>query len=167
MQQHDYEKISLMLDDELDPKLALSLLKATKQDADLQAKLRRYAMISQALKHEQCLVAAPGFADRIHQKLKPEPNYLLPRPKSLLQSSKPAIAVAASLFLAVVGLSMSLLQKQNLPFAENNVVAQRSVQTEQANARFKEYLQAHDNAWYVNNNAGVKTYTRMASYQQK
>jgi hypothetical protein len=69
--------------------------------------------------------------------------------------------------LAVVGLSVSKLQLQNTPELGINTVAQRSTKAEQSNAQFKEYLQAHDNVWYVNNTVGNQSQVRMVSYQHK
>lgn len=168
MKEQLHQKLSLLVDDQLDQAQALSLLKATKQDAELQAKLRRYSLISQAMKTEQYSVASVDFAEKIHQRLKQEPTYLLPQKQKHSNIYNTAgLAVAASIVLAVVGLSVSKLQTQNNPYAGANVVAQRSVQVDQTNARFKEYLQDHDNVWHVNNNVGVQSYARMVSYKQK
>jgi sigma-E factor negative regulatory protein RseA len=161
------EKLSLLIDDQLEASQAFSLLKTAKQDAELQAKLRRYALISQAMKTEQCSVASLDFADKIHQRIKQEPSYLLPVHPKISRTNKAALAIAASVLLAVVGLSVSKLQLQNTPELGINTVAQRSTKAEQSNAQFKEYLQAHDNVWYVNNTVGNQSQVRMVSYQHK
>ncbi len=161
------EKLSLLIDDQLEASQAFSLLKTAKQDAELQAKLRRYALISQAMKTEQYSVASLDFADKIHQRIKLEPTYLLPVTKKTNRYNKAALAVAASVALAVVGLSVSKLQLQNAPQTGAISVAQRSTQAERSNAQFKEYLQAHDNVWYVNNTVGNQSQVRMVSYQHK
>jgi sigma-E factor negative regulatory protein RseA len=161
------EKLSLLIDDQLEAPQAFSLLKTAKQDAELQAKLRRYALISQAMKTEQYSVASLDFADKIHQRIKLEPTYLLPVTKKTNRYNKAALAVAASVVLAVVGLSVSKLQLQNAPQTGAISVAQRSTQAERSNAQFKEYLQAHDNVWYVNNTVGNQSQVRMVSYQHK
>lgn len=155
------------MDDQLEPSQAFSVLKAAKQDPALQAKLRRYALISQAMKTEQCAVADLDFADKIHQRLKLEPTYLLPVKAKSTQNHKLALAVAASVVLAVVGLSVSQWQLQNAPQSGAMTMAQRSTQAERTNAQFKEYLQAHDNVWYVNNTADNQSQVRMVSYQHK
>lgn len=167
MQEQLNEKLSLLVDDQLDQTQALALLKAVQHDAELQAKLRRYALISQALKSEQCSLANADFVDKVHQQIKEEPIYFLPRQKPSHRLTKSALAVAASVILAVVWLSASHLQKQVQPYADVNTIAQRSAQAEQTNAQFKEYLQAHDNVWYVNDNVGNRSYARLASLQQK
>lgn len=164
MQEQQNEKLSLLLDDELDSTQAAALLKTVRTDADLQAKLQRYALISQALKNEQCSIASLDFVDKIHQQLEKEPIYFLPRKRHADHLRKAGFAVAASLVLAVLWLSANRLYK---PYDGLNSMAQHSVEAEQMNARFKEYLQAHDNVWYVSNNVGVQPYAHVASFQQK
>ncbi len=164
MQEQQIEKLSLLLDDELDSAQAYALLKTVRQDAELQAKLQRYALISQALKNENYSVASRDFADKIHQQLEKEPIYFLPRRKPVENLKKAGVAVAASLVLAVLWLSANRLYQ---PYDELNTIAQHSVEAEQMNTRFKEYLQAHDNVWYVSNNVGVQPYAHVASFQQK
>ncbi len=164
MKDHLHEKLSLFVDDQLDTSQALSLLKTTRQDRELQAKLRRYALISLAMKTEQCTVADADFADKVHQQLKQEPTYFLPANKKQRVYNKAALAVAASLVLAIVGLSIPRLQKQHNTYVQTEAFAQNTVQAEQTNARFKEYLQAHDNNWYVNNQVGVQSYAHTVSY---
>ena len=161
------EKLSLLVDDQLDSVQSLSLLNSLRDDAELQAKYRRYAMISQALKGEQCSVASLDFADKVRQQLKQEPVYFLPQKKAVGSAVKTSLAVAASVMLAVIGFSVGKYQTQTQSYIGASAVAQRSVPAEQLNAKFKEYLQAHDNTWYVNQNAGVKSYARLASYQPK
>lgn len=167
MQEQHIEKLSLLVDDQLDNAQAVAMLKSVQRDPELQAKLRRYALISQALKGEQGAVAGLDFADKVKQQLKSEPVYFLPRKKSDDHVKKTSLAVAASLVLAVVGFYAGKMQNPVQPFAEATTMAQRQVSAEQMNAQFKEYLQAHDNVWYVNNNVGVKSYARLASYQPK
>jgi len=167
MQEQHKEKLSLLLDDQLDSAQAFALLKAVRQDTELQAKLQRYSLISQALKSEQCSVASLDFADKIHQQLDKEPIYFLPQKKDTGRLKKAGLAVAASVVLAVVWLSTDQFHKLSGSYGNVNTIAQSSVETEQMNARFKEYLQAHDNVWYVSNNVGVHPYAHVASYQQK
>lgn len=163
-----HEKLSLLVDDQLDSALAASLLKTVRRDAELQAKLRRYALISQALKSEQCSVASVDFVDSIHQQLKQQPVYFLPRKNDSGIMKKAGLAVAASVLLATVWLSSSHQFHESMsPPADMNTIAKRSAEAEQMNAHFKEYLQAHDNVWYVNNNVAVQSYARVAGYQQK
>ncbi|MGR8932262.1 MAG: sigma-E factor negative regulatory protein [Gammaproteobacteria bacterium] len=161
------EKLSLLLDDQLDSDQAIKLLETVRKDEELQAKFRRYALISQALKSEQCSAADTGFVDRIHSQLENEPIYFLPKNKNKDDLKKMGMAVAASVLLAVVWMSSQQFSKTTPLQADVDVLAQRSAEAEEMNARFKEYLQAHDNVWYVNNDVSVHPYARVASYQQK
>lgn len=168
MQEHDHEKLSLLIDDELDRAQARGLLKTIKQDAELQTKLRRYALISQAIKSEQCSVADMDFAAKVRQQVAAEPAYFLPRNKRNDGLKKAGLATAASIVLAVVWLTADESRKEVVaPQANLDMIAQRSAEAEQANAQFKEYLQAHNHVWYVNNPVGAQAYARVASYQQK
>jgi sigma-E factor negative regulatory protein RseA len=167
MQAKKHEKLSLLVDDQLDKAQALSLLKSVQREPELQAKLQRYALISQALKAEKTLVANVDFAERIKLELKSEPVYFLPQKKPADNIKKVSLAVAASAVLAVVWLSAAQLKDQPESTAGVNTLAQNTLQAEQMNAQFKEYLQAHDNAFPVNSNVGVQSYPRMASYQSK
>lgn len=167
MQAQQLEKLSLLVDDQLDNAQAIPLLKSVQRDPELQAKLQRYALISQALKGEQGAVADLDFAEKLKRQLKSEPVYFLPRKKSDDHFKKTSVAVAASVVLAVVGFYAGKMQNRIQPLAEITTAAQRQTPADQMNAQFKDYLQAHDNVWYVNNNVGVKSYARLASYQPK
>ena len=91
----------------------------------------------------------------------------MPPKKDSHNFKKAGLAVAASMLLAVVLLSGNQLHKSFNLHDGINTIAQRSVESEQMNARFQEYLQAHDNVWYVSNNVGVQSYARVASFRQK
>ena len=65
MQEQHKENLSLLVDDQLDSAQAFALLKSLRQDAELQAKLQRYSLISQALKSEQCSVASSDFVNSV------------------------------------------------------------------------------------------------------
>lgn len=166
MQEQFNEKISLLVDDQLDSQQAMALLKNIDNDPALQTKLQHYHLISQALKSEQCLVADSDFAERIHQQLRNEPIYFMPRQKKAGNWYRGGVAVAASVLLAMVWIFGSI-EKQPNPLNGVNTLARNSVRPNQVNAEFKEYLQAHDNGWYVNNNVGGQAYARLAGYQQK
>ncbi|WP_150049859.1 MULTISPECIES: sigma-E factor negative regulatory protein [Methylomonas] len=168
MQEHLKERLSLMLDDELDAESAASLLATVSRDKDLQAKLQRYSMISQALKENSYAVADAGFAAKVAEQLKSEPVYFLPQKRLVALPKKAAVAVAASVAMVVIGwASLSILPYQSNPFNSVSRVAQVNLPAAQSNARFKEYLQAHDNVWYVNDAVANPSHARLASYQHQ
>lgn len=166
MQQQN-EKLSMLVDEQLDGKYAEEVLNALRHDRNLQSKFQRYHLISQAIKNDSCLTADRELVSQIQRKLRDEPIYLLPRraQQKLEWQKTLGLAAAASVaVLAVLVFSNSEKHTQTYPRGENNL-AQQSRAAD--NAKFKEYLQAHDNTWYVNNNVGVQQYARLAGYRQK
>ncbi len=162
------EKISLMVDDQLPPPQAYDLLKTINHNPDLQAKLERYQLISQAMKNDQCLTARSDFVDRIHQQLCDEPTYLLLRKnqQTVAWQKTVGLAIAASVALVAV-IVFGTVEKQMQPLGGTNAIAHHSPQTDQMNAQLNEYLQAHNNVWYGNSNGGGQQYARLVGYQQK
>jgi sigma-E factor negative regulatory protein RseA len=167
MREQINEKISLMVDDQLDCSQAYDLLKTIQHDPDLQAKLKRYQLISQAMKNDQCVTTRSDFVDKIHQQLRDEPAYLLPRKNQAIAWQKTVgLAVAASVALVAV-IVFGTIEKQMQPLGGANTIAQHLPQNDQMNAQLNEYLQAHDNVWYGNSNVGGQQYARLVAYQQK
>ena len=156
------EKLSLLLDDELDPTQAKALLGKINNQAQLDGKLRRYQLIGQAMKNDQCVVIKSDFAEQIHQRLRNEPIRLVARKKPVLTWQSAGLAAAASLFFATIW----LVEKPSRSINPYKTVAQQQVQAEKINPRFNEYLQAHDNSLYVSSAVGVQRYVQTAGYQQ-
>jgi sigma-E factor negative regulatory protein RseA len=168
MQEQAGEKISLLIDDELDTGKALSLLKNIQQDQTLQNKLQRYQIISQVLKNETSCVLEPGFADKIHNKIKAEPVIFLPVKKAGFNWQTTGLALAASIALFMVW-AYNRLDNPHDPYA-NQVMANISPLPMNAanvfNDRFNDYLQAHDNRVYNSQVGRVPPYARVVDYQQ-
>lgn len=168
MQEQASEKISLLIDDELDTGKALSLLKKIQQEKALQDKLQRYQLISQVLKNETGFVLEPGFADKIHQKIKAEPVLFHPAKKTVINWQTTGWALAASIAIFMVW-AFSHIEKSNDPFA-NQVMATMSPlplnTTNAINERFNDYLQAHDNRVYNSPVGSAQPYARVVDYQQ-
>jgi hypothetical protein len=60
------------------------------------------------------------------------------------------------------------VEKFMRPMAEADTVALSGQEKEPSeNVRFKEYLAAHDNVWYANQNLGEQHYARLTGSQQK
>lgn len=167
MQDQLNEKLSQFLDDELDSEQALALLKSVRGDELLKDKLRRYQIVSQVLKSNEYSPVPRDFADKIHERIRQEPVYFLPQKKAGFNWRKVAFAVAASLALAVVWLSAKVDRQQRNPFGSVEIVASGQMPPNVLNARFNEYLQAHDNGLYVNNNLQrTQPYARVVGYSQ-
>jgi sigma-E factor negative regulatory protein RseA len=168
MQEPLNEKISLLIDDELDSEQALSLLRTVQDDDELKAKLQRYQLVSQVLKNEECYILDSEFADKIHRQIREEPIYFIPRKKVRIDWQKAGLAVAASIALAVVW-GVNKVDKQMNPYREPEVAlaVPQQIQPDEMNDRFNDYLQAHDNAVYVNNAPRVQPYARVVGFQQE
>lgn len=168
MQDHTNEKLSQFLDDELDSEQALALLKAVRGDELLKDKLRRYQIVSQVLKSNEYSPVASDFADKVHERIRQEPTYFLPQKKAGINWQKAALAVAASIALAVVWVSAKVDRQQRNPFGAVEIVASSQLPANVLNPRFNEYLQAHDSALYVNNNLQrAQPYARVVGYSQE
>lgn len=174
MQEKPNEKISLLVDHELDKGQALALLRQVQGDPALQAKLRRYQMFSQALKHESCCPAENRLRESLREKLLQEPSYLLPARKPQSRTGNgwrtAGLALAASFLLAMVWvagkLEKSPLANAQMQFALGFPAAQ-PLKTAPVNDRFSDLLQAHDNSVYVNHVGNVQPYARVVGFQQE
>lgn len=159
------EKISQLIDNELESAEALQLLKTLRHDNELSEKLRRYQLVSEALQHDGYLPLRRDFADSIHQQIQQEVTYFLPKKKAVINWRKAALAIAASVTLAVVWFSSS--QHRQVPDGGVQMAAQPPLSADQMQARFKDYLQAHDNSLYVNTAPRAQPYARVVGYQQE
>lgn len=165
MQDKLNEKLSLLLDDELDSQQALNLIGKIKTDADLQAKFQRYQLISQAIKKQDAYSLDEGFVDKIQQRLRGEPTYLLPVKSRISPRQKAFYAIAASLLLVVVWL-LSSHQQQASDLYQVAAIEQQNTQV-QIDSSLNDYLQAHDNSVYVSHRNFPQAYTRVVGYQQE
>ena len=165
MQDKLNEKLSLLLDDELESQQALALIGKIKTDADLQAKFQRYQLISQAIKKQDAYSLDQGFVDKIQHRLRTEPTYLLPVKPRISQRQKALYAAAASILLAVVWL-LSIQQQQANDLYQVAAIEPQPVQI-QIDSGLNDYLQAHDNSVYVSNRNFPQAYTRVVGYQQE
>ena len=68
MQEQVNEKISLLIDDELQSNKALYLLQIMRKDEELKQCLQRYQLISQVLKHDSCAILDRNFTKKFISK---------------------------------------------------------------------------------------------------
>lgn len=167
MQEQLNEKLSQFIDDELDGAQSLELLTAVSEDDALKDKLRRYQIASQVLKSSEYSLVSSDFADKIHQQLRHEPIYFMPRQKAAIKWQKAGLAIAASTVLAVVWLASKVEPRQANPFSAVGVVAHSGSESTEMHVRFKDYLQAHDNTLYVNTVQAAQPYARVVGYSQE
>lgn len=161
------EKLSQFIDDELDAQQSLRLLHSVSEDEGLKDKLRRYQIASQVMKSNEYSLVSKDFADKIHAQIRQEPTYLLPRKKPVVTWQKATLAIAASIALAVVWVTSKLDQQMQNPLSGVEVVAHNKGSADEMHERFKDYLQAHDNALYVNSVQAGQPFGRVVGYQQE
>ena len=115
------QKISSLLDGELNASEEEALLIKMRKDGELVNTLNRYQMASQVLKDDTCITVNKSFLDNIKQAVDEEPHYLLPKKKAsnVLTGAwgKASLAIAASTIFAVVLVS----QKVGLDNTQPNV----------------------------------------------
>ncbi len=168
MQEQLDENLSLLIDDELDSKQAISLLRVIQNDELLKNKFQRYHLISQVLKNEECYFIGGGFAEKIHQEIRNEPTFFIPAKKSRINWQKTGLAVAASVVLAVVWI-VDKIDKQLNIYSEQKIAltTPSPIQAGTMIDRFGDYLQAHDNDVYISNNLRIQPYSRVVGYHQE
>ena len=166
MQEQVNEKISLLIDDELQHDQALSLLRGLQQDEDARLTLERYQLISQVLKNDNCLMLNKQFADKIQQQLNYEPVWLLPVKKPVINWQKTSLAIAASITLAMVWIVHKLDKDLHTNPVPIMVVESQRLSPQAIDPRLNDYLQAHDNTIYSNNLPTAHPYARVVGYQQ-
>jgi negative regulator of sigma E activity len=140
------EKLSSLIDGELDRQQTLNMLEKIRQDPELAARYQRYQLVGELMRQRPSIRLSSDFATRVHDKLEQEAHYLIrpttkPEPQ---QWRNVGLAVAASLFLAMIWSAPrnDKPMQTNLPLAQN-------LATERINPKLNEYLQAHDNAMFA------------------
>lgn len=177
MQDDLKQKISQLLDDDLDRHEALNLLTKIRSNPDLKDKLIRYETISHALKTECFLLPDTEFSAKISQRIKQEPSYMLPGVNAFTSHRKLLATAASIAFVAVIaGLS------SNNPVEEvktasaigtpvmataNPGAVNHPVESYPVNKQINDYLQAHNSSVYTNGQANFQPYTRVTTYSQK
>lgn len=167
------QKISLLIDDELDSRQAQRLLQEIQHDPELQATLQRYQLLGQALKYKQCQVLDKQFAAKIHQQISQEPSYLLPSAKPVtvvkpnrFSVQKAGLALAASILLAIMWLTSNQAYQQ-APLPSLVFMAPQQDVPAGMSPRLNEYLQAHDNTLYSSQTGRVQPYARVVGFHQE
>ncbi|MFA5627819.1 MAG: sigma-E factor negative regulatory protein [Thiohalomonadaceae bacterium] len=105
MKNHVDEQISALVDDELNrPELSL-VLHELRDNADLQARWRRYQLISDTMRGHLVTTRASDLHRRVQQSLAQEPTILAPRRKTPWPAlAKQAVGAAIAASVAVVAI---------------------------------------------------------------
>lgn len=178
MQEETKQNISRLIDGDLGYHETLALLKKMQSDELLKDKMSRYQAISQALKTDEFYRVRSDFSRKVFQGIQREPTHL--RSQSRQPKSNKVFAIAASILVVAVLLGQSFrgdqaannyqsltamaVPSQQSPgsFAKPEQSAQRNRQP--LNARFNDYLQAHNNSVYTNGEANFQPYAKVTVY---
>ena len=161
------DRISALMDGELNATEASSLLKVIRENSTLRQDWDDYHLIGDILR--QTAVSAPDLTDKITARLKNEPTVLAPhklapRKREFVAWSVAAsfaavafVALASMKFSTVSGMPDNLAQKSNLP--SNTLIAS------QTNPNLNGYLVAHQEfspstALLTNSNFAQATFTQ-------
>lgn len=144
------EKLSSLVDDELDAQQSLRTLEKLRVDPELADKYQRYQLIGELMKQNRAIHIPNDFVSTIHDRLKDEPIYLQKTQTRVrerqIQWQNAAMASAACLLLATLWF---MPHNDKSMQAGNTSLARSTQSTELASAKLNEYLQAHDNAMYA------------------
>ncbi|MGR9088085.1 MAG: sigma-E factor negative regulatory protein [Gammaproteobacteria bacterium] len=179
MHQDLNQKISQLLDDELDPHEAIMLLKKIQSTPDLKNTLNRYEAIRQTLKTEVFSFTDPNFSTQISRRIEQEPILFLPQ-RSHTHRNRKRLATAASIaVIAMIAgfninpptndLQIASTVQSSAATSVNSVdTAQRNESApDSVNKQINDYLQAHNSSVYTNGQANFHPYARVTAYSQK
>jgi negative regulator of sigma E activity len=178
MQDDMNQRISQLIDADLNNKDTLELLKTIRLDESLRKKMIRYQAISQSIKTGKFETVSSDFVQSITAKIEQEPTYLLP-PKHSSPAKFKIYATAASVLAVVVlagqvmwrshpandaqaiALAQNSTQSKSFPFPNST---RTSVKGKPLNAEFNAYLQAHNSSFYTNGEAYYQPDAKVASF---
>lgn len=168
------QKISELLDDELESAEQEEVLHVISKSAELAATWQRYHLIRAAVRNES-IAHTPGFSERMQMVLGDDTNTIQHKPRTTVSTNigkwAPAFALAASLAgLAVFGF-FQLQPGQGVPGAfERNKVAQMErgtnwqTTTPDLEHALNAYLVEHGEFSLVPSMNGLMAYAKFVSY---
>ena len=176
MNEHLNQKISQFLDNDLDHKEEMQLLKTMQISPELRRKYNRYQTISHVIKTGRVVVAKTDFKTAVSKQLQHEPVYLLPQRK-LTKKVHKQLAIAASIVtvLFITGYGFKDLNEQSYTDPRLQMVQVQSAKTSNETAKaidyplnkqINDYLQAH-NVMNIDNEQSYQPYARLSSYDNK
>ena len=175
-------KMSMLLDGELDPKEAVSVLSQIKDDTDLRRKWLRYNCVSSVFRREPGHSPGMDFFDRVCSALDHEPVVdFSDRSASRTWLRKPSFALALAASLAMIGIVFwwSISSSFNSsPDAVSGMIAavqkngsvadgtktQRLATIPHVPRRLNDYLITHNGSSRSGGTQGFVPYARVVSY---
>ncbi len=173
------QKISQLLDNEMNYSETISVLHELGRNSDAAEKYKRYSIISHTLKTSKVALSEHNLVKQISAKLEQEPVVLVPNAQKITTNksrNKVPLAVAASLILMVGGIGSSLIYKQqskleparqvvnnDKKLKENHPIA-KTVNTD---SRFNDYLEAHVGSLYAAGSPRFQPPVSVVNYEQQ
>jgi len=160
------EKLSALLDDELEYKEGLSIWMRVAQERELGEKFYRYGLARECMHEERPLLIDSGFADRISQAIAEEPTVFAPRALRLKHHERLAtIALAASIAVLAVFVGRSI--NDYSPMRANEMLAQVDMGSSAVKASMepdlRDYLTMHNESVYMAGDQGLLPSIRLVS----
>lgn len=158
------EKLSLLLDEELERNESLWLLSRIETDPALAMQWRRYNLIHETMRSNPALLPDSGFVGRISASLVDEPTVLAPTPaKHRHRERAVTVALAASLAMVAVLAGKSLHDYS--PMGGANSLLASTADTTQASIdpEFRDYLVTHYETAYLSGAQGLLPSLRLVS----
>ena len=160
------EKISELMDGELERHASAGPLDALKAEGEARDAWRRYHLIGDAMRDTRML--SPGFAARVTAKLAAEPTVIAPSrvvqhaPRPRLQLLSAAASLAAVALVGWFAFAPQVSEPQLAVAPKQEILAQETAQVAPP-AQANEYLYAHQGYSPRNSLQGVAPYVRMVS----
>ncbi len=176
MHENFEEKISMLLDNELNSAEAISLLERIEQDEQLKQIWDRYNKVSLTLKSNRYIHVDRHFSDRIKNDIHLS-RETLPQMRPN-QNKNWGYALAASI-VGVSFLTWTYLQTQSLPqnaiepialvepIPKSNEKLDSVHQDDALDSRLNDYLVTHNESAYSAGVQGMLPYARVVSYTRK
>ena len=184
MEQNKGIKVSMLLDDELNEKEALSLLEQIESDDGLKEKWFRYNTASLAIKSDAFvalqadMVGEAGLVGKVRQAIAREPT-VFSAPASTGKPSGIHHVFAGALAASLVIMAVIVVNKQSADTDGDaaTMVADKGVESslhrlqpqeaKSSEARFDGYLLNHNESAYSMGTLGMLPYARVVSYGAK
>lgn len=151
------EKLSLLVDDQLDVPTALKVMKSLEDTPDDAAKYSRYLLMGEVLRSRRIVVEDRDFAARVHNAIADEPAIVVPDWRKRLNDQAVTLALAATLAGLAVFVGGSVLQQRDA-----STMAVASVERA-ASEQMRDYLVTHNETAYLAANGGLMPYLRVVS----
>jgi len=151
------EKLSLLVDDQMDVAAAMKLMKGLESSAEDAAKFSRFLLAKEVLRSRKAVIADANFVSRIHSAIEDEPAIMVPDWRKRISDQAITLALAATLAGLAVFVGGSVLQERE---AKPMAVAATDPAS---SAQLHDYLVTHNETAYLAANGGLMPYLRVVS----